>query len=287
MKSFRNKAVSAATLLLAAQGMAPVHAADLAPMPDTSQWQFTVAPYGWGVAIKGDVGLFGRQTVEIDLPMSDVFDYLDFAGMGVAEAHNGTWGVFVDAFYADLSADESRSRVFSVDRDVLPPDISFPSIKGQLDASLGVQEFIGTLMGQWRAVDSDQMTLDLMAGARIWHVDVDASVKLKLSGTGPLELEVRKALSGTDGDTWVDPMVGMKTRIETGSPLYFTGWGMIGGAGVGSDITWDLMGGLGYQWTEKFSTVLGYRAIGVDYENDGFEWDLTQQGVVFGGVFSF
>jgi hypothetical protein len=62
---------------------------------------------------------------------------------------------------------------------------------------------------------------------------------------------------------------------------------MIGGAGVGSDLTWDVMGGLGYQWTEKFSTVLGYRAIGVDYENDGFEWDLTQQGVVFGGVFSF
>lgn len=90
MKSFRNTAVSAATLLLAAQGMAPVHAADLAPMPDTSQWQFTVAPYVWGVGIKGDVGLFGRQTVEIDLPMSDVFDYLDFAGMGVAEAHNGT-----------------------------------------------------------------------------------------------------------------------------------------------------------------------------------------------------
>ena len=53
MTSFRIKAVSAATLLLAAQGMAPVHAADLAPMPDTSEWQFTVAPYVWGVAIKG------------------------------------------------------------------------------------------------------------------------------------------------------------------------------------------------------------------------------------------
>jgi hypothetical protein len=286
MKPLRISVTSAAVLFLAAQGLSPVRAADLAPVPDASTWQFTIAPYAWGVGIKGDVGLFGRETVAIDLPMSDVFDYLDFAGMGVAEAHNGTWGVFVDGFYADLSADESRSRVFSVDRDLLP-NVQLPSIEAQLDASLDVQEFIGTLMGQWRAVDSDQVTLDLMAGARIWHVDVDASVKLRLSGTGPLQLEKVGALSGSDGDTWVDPMIGMKTRIETGSPLYFTGWGMIGGAGVGSDLTWDLMGGVGYQWTEKFSTVLGYRAIGVDYQNDGFEWDLTQQGVVLGGVFSF
>ena len=173
-------------------------------MPDTSEWQFTVAPYVWGVAIKGDVGLFGRETVEIDLPMSDVFDYLDFAGMGVAEAHNGTWGVFVDAFYADLSADELRSRVFSVDALFCPPTSRFRRSKASSMHLWASRKFIGTLMGQWRAADSDQMTLDLMAGARIWHVDVDASVKLRLSGTGPLELEVRKALSGTDGDTWVE-----------------------------------------------------------------------------------
>lgn len=34
-------------------------------------------------------------------------------------------------------------------------------------------------------------------------------------------------------------MIGAKARIETGTPFYFTGWGMIGGFGVSSDIAWD------------------------------------------------
>ncbi len=82
-------------------------------------------------------------------------------------------------------------------------------------------------------------------------------------------------------------MIGVKTRFDTGTPLFITAWGMIGGAGVGSDITWDAMGGLGYQWTESFSTVLGYRALGVDYKNNGFVYDVIQQGVILGGVFRF
>ena len=82
-------------------------------------------------------------------------------------------------------------------------------------------------------------------------------------------------------------MLGVKSRINTETPFYLTGWGLIGGFGVGSDFNWDVMGGVGYEWTEKFSTVLGYRALGVDYSNDGFVYDVIQQGVAFGGVISF
>ena len=247
--------------------------ADLAPAPDTGEWRFAVAPYAWGAGIQGDVGLFGLDPVDIDMPFSDILQDLKFAGMGVVEAHNGTWGVFGDLIYTSLGVDESITRVVSVNEQ--------PPAEARLNASVDVQEFVGTLMGEWRAVDSDQMTLDLMAGARLWHVNNDISLKLKLDGTKV------GALSGSDGATWVDPMVGIKSRFETGSPLYFTGWGMIGGAGVGSDFTWDVMGGVGYQWTDHFATVVGYRAFGVDYDDDGFVYDVIQQGVILGGVFNF
>ena len=46
-----------------------------------------------------------------------------------------------------------------------------------MSAEADITEFIGTFMGQWRAVDSDQMTLDLMAGARYWNVENDISVR--------------------------------------------------------------------------------------------------------------
>ena len=55
-------------------------------------------------------GSSGKGPVDVDIPFSDILENLDFAAMGVAEAHNGTWGVFVDLNYTNLSADKSRSR---------------------------------------------------------------------------------------------------------------------------------------------------------------------------------
>lgn len=278
-----NKATLAAgAMLVLVSALTPAEAADLAPAPDTSEWRFTLAPYVWGVGLSGDVGLFGRGPVEVDIPFSDILENLDFAAMGVGEAHNGTWGVFVDLNYTNLSADKSRSR--SLERDILEQF----SVGAEVSASADIKEFIGTFMGQWRAIDSDQMSLDLMAGARYWNIDNDIEARASLTVAGPeSEITVAKAVSGSDGASWVDPMIGIKSRIDTNSPLYLTGWGMIGGFGVGSDFNWDVMGGVGYQWTDGFATVVGYRAIGVDYEDDGFVYDIIQQGVAVGGVFNF
>ncbi|ESY65256.1 MULTISPECIES: hypothetical protein [Mesorhizobium] len=45
--------------------------------------------------------------------------------------------------------------------------------------------------------------------------------------------------------------------------------------------------GAGYQFTDSFSGVLGYRASGVDYSNGGFTYDVVQQGPIIGAVFRF
>jgi opacity protein-like surface antigen len=274
---------TASMLVLASANINLAAAADLVPAPDTSEWRFTLAPYVWGVGLSGDVGVFGRGPVDVDIPFSDILENLDFAAMGVAEAHNGTWGVFVDLNYTSLSAGKSRSR--SLERDIFEQ----LDINAKVSASADIKEFIGTVMGQWRAVDSEQMTLDLMAGARYWYVDndIEARVSLSITGPGPLDPGLSKEFSGSDGASWVDPMVGVKSRIDTTTPVYFTGWGMIGGFGVGSDINWDVMGGVGYEWTDHFSTVLGYRALGVDYKDDGFVYDIIQQGVALGAVINF
>ncbi|WP_395660386.1 hypothetical protein [Aestuariivirga sp.] len=272
---------SAAMLLLACGTMAPATAADLAPSPDTGEWKFTLAPYAWAAGLNGDVGLFGFSPVDIDIPFSDIIQNLDFAAMGVAEAHNGTWGVFADLNYISLSAGGSRSR--ALERDILERF----DVEAQVNASADITEFIGTVMGEWRAVNSDEMTLDLMAGARYWNIDNDIKVTGSVSGSGPLGTEITRQVSGSDGASWIDPMLGIKSRIDTDTPFYLTGWGLIGGFGVGSDFNWDVMGGVGYEWTDRFSTVLGYRALGVDYANDGFVYDVIQQGVAFGGVISF
>ena len=63
--------------------------------------------------------------------------------------------------------------------------------------------------------------------------------------------------------------------------------GAVGGFGAGSDITWDLLAGVGYQYNEHISFALGYRAMGVDYDHDGFVYDVVEHGPVLGTVFKF
>lgn len=40
-------------------------------------------------------------------------------------------------------------------------------------------------------------------------------------------------------------------------------------------------------FNDKFSAVAGYRALGVDYSDDGFVLDIVQQGPIFGVVLRF
>lgn len=56
------------------------------------------------------------------------------------------------------------------------------------------------------------------------------------------------------------------------------GWALVG-AGQ-ADLDWDLAAGIGYHINETFSATLGYRALGVDYSEDGFLFDVVQQGPI-------
>ena len=91
----------------------------------------------------------------------------------------------------------------------------------------------------------------------------------------------------SDGDTWVDPLIGAKFRTDINDRVYLTGWAMVGGFGLSSDNMWDVMGAVGYKFNDLFSVVVGYRGFGVDYSEDGFVYDVTQKGPVIGGVFKF
>lgn len=70
-----------------------------------------------------------------------------------------------------------------------------------------------------------------------------------------------------------------------GTEIYLTGWGLVGGGGA--DIDWDVALGIGYEINERISAIAGYRALGVDYSNDGFLFDAVQQGPIVGLAINF
>ena len=242
----------------------PVAAADLAPpeepiAPDGG-WSFTFAPYLWAAGMQGDIAQFGLPEVDVDLSFSDIMKNFDIGVMGVGEARHGRFGVLTDLLYLKLSAGHNVDPKGPIDADV--------------DLSTETLTFLGA--AEYRLIDDEAGSLDALAGARLWWVDTD----FKFSGNAINE-------SANDSETWVDPIIGLRGRFNLSPDFFLTSWGMIGGFGVSSEFTWDVMGGLGYQATDSFSLVAGYRAMGVDYRNDGFVFDVTQDGPILGAVFRF
>ena len=242
--------------------LGPAKAADL-PSPYTvemqtdSGWKFSAAPYLWLSGLDGNVGIFGLPPVKVNMNFGDILKNLDFGFMGVAEARKGRFGVMTDLIYAKLSDSKNVS--------------AGPGITAHLTAST----LYWTGMGEYRLVDQDRMSVDALAGFRLY----DVNNKLKLSG--------RRVATGNDGDTWADPMIGAKMRVNLNSNFYLTSWGMVGGFGVASNIAWDVFGGVGYSFNKTASMVAGYRALAVDYKHKGFVFDVVQHGPTIGAVFHF
>jgi hypothetical protein len=273
MTVIKLKGPLAALLLILAAGSV-VHAADVqAPLPEPSpgsesEWTFAVASYVWASGIKGDIGLFGQEPASVDKSFSDIIKDFKFGGMAIAELHNGVWGLFGDVMYARTKSDGSASRLIA-------------NVPVTLSVAVETSSFTGTFMGEYRAYSTPTATLDLMGGARVWSIDND--VGLALTAGGPPIAQ----LSGSDGSTWVDPIIGVKGRFNIDDKWYLDGWGMIGGFGAASVRTWDVMAGVGYRWNDRLSFAVGYRALGVDYRHDGFVYNVVQHGPFMGTVMKF
>jgi hypothetical protein len=200
------------------------------------------------MAFKGTVAtLPPLPPASVDAGFDDLIENLDGAIMLQAEARKGRAGVFVDILYSKLSAYGST------------PGALFSGV------SLDVEMFAPTLMGYYRMELQPGATLDLMAGARDWYVSTEVGL-----GAGLLP-----GRSGSESESWVDPVVAARANIEIANGLYVPLYADIGGFGVGSDLTWQAFGGAAYRFNQTVSATLGYRHLEVDYEKDGFVWDVS------------
>jgi hypothetical protein len=78
-------------------------------------------------------------------------------------------------------------------------------------------------------------------------------------------------------DYWFDPYVGLRGRYNFNKVFYTDLRGQIGG-GAASDLMWEVEGVVGINLTRSIFTEVGYRALGVDYDNDGLLFDTVTHG---------
>lgn len=242
-----------------AADLAPVYKAP-APVPATSGWEFQATAYGWLTAINGDIGIRNLPSANLDLSIGDVLSHFDGAIMGAFSATNGNWTLLADIVWAQLSADASRP-VGSV----LPQ----LSITQRLLVGSGV-------VGYRLPVGPDNFRLSGTVGFRYQRLTVDSS--LSFAGT-PI------ALSDTSVHDWLDPTVGLMLQWKINEKWFLNALGDVGGFGLAasSNLSAQAFASIGYNWTEAWSTAIGYRALYTDYSDqtspvNNFRYNTTMHG---------
>lgn len=225
-------------------------------------WQHTVILYGMGAAIDGDAQI-GDLKVPVDLSISDVFDALEFGAMGAYRADNGTWSVTVDATFMGLGG-SSRTEGGLV--------------KGDVD--MDQTTLMGTVGRRW--TDNLEFLFSLAY--------VDLSTDLTVATTAPITGVVTTRNASKDA-SWVDPLLGLQYSVPIADDWRFTLRGDVGGFGIGSDLTYQVLTGFRWQANETVGAVLGYRLIAFDYEDGQGQnyqrYDLLEQGPMAGITISF
>jgi hypothetical protein len=259
--------------LFAVAGLAACPVAGMAASDD-GRWQFHVAPYLWLPAVdsSADVILSRLSTAEgttvgpfslsADVTPDDYLNNLDMAFMGMAEARKGPWSIYTDLLYTSFGNEDTKVRNVSGPADVLRTEIAS---KARTDLSTTVW----TLAFGYRAVEHDNVELDLMAGTR--YLTMDSDLELTAQGADGRLFRQRKV--SLDQDVW-DGIVGLRGRILFPGTDWFAPYYADVGTGS-SNLTWQAMVGVGYRlnWGE---VTLAYRALG--YELDSNDTDLTLYG---------
>jgi hypothetical protein len=278
----------------------PALAADLGPAPveeflrpAPSQWEFRFTPYAWATSVNGTT-IAADQAIDIDASFLDIVEESEsLVGlMGYFEARRGRLALYTDVVWSSLT--------FAGERSGTGP---FGNLNVSVDAELdyeqiiveaGVSYEIARLPGDPGSLKDDfggstsYTAIDIRAGARYWRESADLSFDITGAFALPPGFEVSgdRVVGRSGAIDWIDPVVGLRVRhqFSLGQELQLRG--DVGGFGVGSDFSWQLFGGYGFALGESWSGVIGYRALSVDYSEEGPNGtrgiDLLQHGPVFG-----
>ncbi|MBS7534774.1 hypothetical protein KHC28_14010 [Ancylobacter sonchi] len=238
----------------------PVPAKPPAPV-FTSTPSFSVTTYIWATAIDGrSATLPPLPAADISLHFRDVLKELNGAFMASAEMRIDRWSFLVDGQFSQVT--------------------SGSTLPGPFFSALKLRSQSTTLQGSvlYRVHEDAVLALDVGAGVRLWNLNNKLEI---MPGLANLRID------HGESQMWVDPIVGARLGVELGGPWSLTVAGDIGGFGAGSRLTWQGLGSVNYAWNENLTLKAGYRALHVDYRDDGFMYDVTQHGPAIAATYRF
>jgi len=247
-------------MLVAGLAATPARSAE----PSTDAWQFEVTPYVFGAGLRGTTGV-GPVTADIDSSFGDIMKHFDSGFMAAAEARKGPWALAFDGVYFRLKDQATRS---------WQGPAGIGSATGDLQAT--VSQLVYQLAVGYRVLDTSKK-LDVIGAARFTRLDTELDL---VTTTGPLLPGGTRSLSGSAD--WWDPVIGARILLPFAEHWTFMGYADVGGFGVGSKITYQLIAGVNWEFAKSFTAKLGYRYMYQDYDKNNFLWDMAAHGAYVG-----
>ena len=237
-------AAMAADLSVPAQPTAP---------PVINEMSFAFNIYGWASGISGKARtLPPLPAVDINLTIIDNLKNLDGALMATGQVKVGRAFVFTDWVLAKISPDKE----FSVR--------GFP-----FNVTLDSGQVIGLGAIGYRMVEESNYSIDILGGVRGFSMNNTLTLKTPLR-----DVDYGKR------ETWFDAVAGLRFQYDF-TPQWSVTAIALAGAGQ-SKYEWDLFGGIGYRFNERWGAFAGFRALKVDYSNGNYIYDMIQYGPTLG-----
>jgi hypothetical protein len=184
---------------------------------------------------------------------------------------------FLEALKSTIKADIINRIGNALDRHQRKPDIPIGPLGGHIreDIAQRVEHFIQLEKAELRARVEALVERGLDRRAAVDRVVNQAKARI----ANQLAVRLNKSLSQTlsRDDYWFDPYAGLRARYNFNKTFYTAVRGEVGG-GVASDLMWEVEGVVGINWTRSIFTEIGYRALAVDYDNDGLLFDTVMHG---------
>ncbi len=240
-----NGLVKAIFALAATLAASAAMAADLptkkpapAPVPVVlaSPWRIELTGYGWASSIAGSSGFGGLPTLPYYASFGKVLEHLNGALMGSVLARNGTYILGLDMFWSRIGG----SGTINVSR--LPANA--------LGADLNLTEGFATAFGGLRIpIGPPNLELYGTVGARYMYSGTTVAL------TTPLGFSNSQSVN----KDWVNPVAGFAAQYRFDDRWFMNVLGDLGG--WSDSATGQALASVGYNWTQNWSTTLGYRVL--------------------------
>ena len=217
------------------------------------EWEFHASLNLWmpDIAIETAVG------PTINLTFKDILKNLDMTLMSTLGAQKGKWGFLADIVYLNISK-----------------EIFVPVDPPLVLTGLQMKAWIVTPMVTYRFMESENLSLDVLAGARYLHIKTPTEVSYLVTGE-------------PSGNAW-DGIIGLRGKYDLNEKWFMPFHFDVGTGDI--DLTWQAYAGVGYKY-ENWDVVAGYRYLTWSFDkNDvGGEVfnDLTVNGPILGFKYHF